>query len=263
MDRAPYANERARPARDRSSCGRLKRCPVLIPDPSGPLHTAEEMRQISDLAHWIEGAVVMLAAVLAIWGATSASRAAGNGIRPDAESPSWAIVILGAGIVLTFFLVFPHHGINRAREQWKFVFGDPQQRQHVVIAALLIAGAASEVLYRTRRGFPRLLAYLWPASAGSIGLLFALHTQHGTTESVARAVLLHRALAFLFIGAALIRAAQILSGGDLSPRSRYRWLSMTWPALLLAASVLLLSYREPVGAFGAPHSTGTVSPHPR
>lgn len=27
------------------------------------------------------------------------------------ESPSWAIVLLGAGIILGFFLVFPHHGI--------------------------------------------------------------------------------------------------------------------------------------------------------
>lgn len=232
-------------------------------DPSGPLHTPEEMRFISDLAHWIEGGVLLFAAALAFWGACRAVSSPRIGITHYRESTSWAIVLLGAGVILSFYLVFPHHGIAQAREQWEFVFGDAQQRQHVIIALLLIAGAAAEVWYRTRDGLPRAIAYLWPASAASIGLLFAVHTQHGTTEAVARAVFIHRALASLFVGAALLRAMQVLTRADVSHRPPYGWLGVAWPGLLLMASVFLLSYREPAGAFASTHSTATMLPHSR
>lgn len=232
-------------------------------DPSGPLHTPEEMRFISDLAHWIEGGVLLVAAALALWGAWRVVGLPRSGITAYRESASWAVALLGAGVILSLYLVFPHHGIGQAREQWEFVFGDAQQRQHVIIALLLVAGAAAEVWYRTRAGLPRAIAYLWPASAASIGLLFAVHTQHGTTESVVRAVFIHRALASLFLGAALLRATQVLVRADISHRPPYSWLGVAWPGLLLMASVFLLSYREPAGAFAATHSTDTMLPHSR
>lgn len=232
---------------------------LTLPDASGPLHTPAEMQQISDLAHWIEGGVLMLAAALALWGSVVRLHATRAGSLDPGGGASWATVLIGAGLILILYLVFPHHGLNHAREQWEFVFGDSQQRQHVVIAGLMIVGAAAEVLYRTNADIPRITTYMWPASVFAVGLLFAVHTQHGTSEAVARAVAIHRALGSVFIGAAAIRAAELVSGADVVlTRPVHRWLVFGWPVLLVIASVLLMSYREPAGAYeadGAAHGT--------
>lgn len=161
MDRAPFAYQRPRTSAKRSPRAGLTQYRLLIPpDVSGPLHTPAEMQQISDLAHWIEGGVVLLAATLGVWAGTVRLRATRAGRLDPGGGVSWAIVLLGAGLILIFYLVLPHHGLSRAREQWEFVFGDPQQRQHVIIAGLLIAGAAAEVLYRTNADLPRIMAYV-------------------------------------------------------------------------------------------------------
>lgn len=72
---------------------------------------------------------------------------------------------------------------------------------------------------------------------------------------------IHRTLGAAFIGAAAFRAAEIVSGADVVlTRPIHRWLVFGWPALLLIGSLLLMSYREPAGAYeveaGAAHGTG-------
>lgn len=76
-----------------------------------PFHTVEEMRGLSNLAHVIEGVVLAAAALLAL-------AEAGGRLRGDRRRIAWPAVVVFAGVVLLFYLLFPHHGLSNARLQW-------------------------------------------------------------------------------------------------------------------------------------------------
>ena len=201
-----------------------------------PFHTAEEMRGLSNLAHVIEGVVLAAAALLAL------AEAAGHR-RDDRGRITWPAIILFAGIVLLAYLLFPHHGLSNTRTQWAFIFGAPQQRQHVLLAALVVIGGGAELLSRRGRLRARAWRLVWPMTAVTAGILFVAHPQHGTSEAIARAVTLHRWIGALLIMTGVVRAGEVLSA------TRAWWVRYSWPVALLAAAVLLALYREPEGAY--------------
>jgi hypothetical protein len=162
----------------------------------------------------------------------------------------WPVVIAAAGGFLLLYLLIPYHGLKRAPAQWAFIFGDPQQRQHLVFGALTLVGGGAEVLYRVRRLEDWRWQLVWPAAAMIIGVVFAAHSQHGTTEAVHRAVLVHRYLGILLIGTGLLRSADVLL------RTRIRWVALSWGLTLLGAAVLLAVYREPEGAYRTEQASG-------
>jgi hypothetical protein len=219
-----------------------------------PFHTAEEMRALSNWAHWAEGAVLAVAACIAL--------AQVAGYLQDRRARSlWPAVIGAAGAFLLVYLLFPHHGLGRAPVQWAFIFGDAQQRQHLVYGALTLAGGGTELLYRSGRLEDWRWQLVWPTAAAIIGVMFAAHTQHGTAEAVQRAALVHQYLGVLLILTGLLRSADVLSG------ARVRWLGFSWALTLLGAAVALGMYREPEGAYmepGHPHApngeTGELLP---
>src|SRR2546427_10286977 len=94
-----------------------------------PLHTPEEMRQISNLAHAMEGIVLGVAAITVI--VQALGWLSGQRLRF-----LWPGLVVAAGAGLLGYLLIPHHGLAKAGLQYRFVFGDPQQRQHLVIACL-------------------------------------------------------------------------------------------------------------------------------
>lgn len=208
-----------------------------------PLHTPEEMREISNLAHVVEGGLIIAAAAIAIV-ETMRRRVS----KPDLIWPS---LILGAGVFLLGYLFLPHHGLAHAREQWSFVLGDAQQRQHIVLSVLLVVGGTAELRRRVSASAPAWLALAWPVILAIAGLVFLLHRQHGTGEAVGRALLLHRAIASALILAGAFRAAEVLA------RAPRRWLMFAWSVCLLAAGVFLVTYREPPGAY----EPGTMGVH--
>ncbi|HEX6041623.1 hypothetical protein [Longimicrobium sp.] len=208
-----------------------------------PFHTAEEMRAISDLVHQVEGLIVGVTALLVLG-------EAGRRIR---NRLLWPGAVCLAGLFLLAALLAPHHGWEHARAQWVFVFGDAQQRQHLAIAALVTLGGVAEILHRSG-GLPgKRWAFVWPLAVAGVGAAFLLHTQHGTGEAVARAVLVHRLLAAAFIATALLRAAEVLKG----PRAGF--LRYAWGVTLLVAAGILFAYREPPGAY-AGHEPAAASP---
>lgn len=114
-------------------------------------------------------------------------------------------------------------------------------------------GGVAEVLHRTGRLARKGWALVWPAAVAGVGVSFLLHTQHGTGEAVAHAVLVHRLLAAAFIATALLRAAELLG------RSRAGFLRYAWGVALLIAAGILFAYREPPGAY-ADHAHGSAAP---
>jgi len=212
-----------------------------------PLHTPVEMRQISDLAHVMEGVVLGLAAAVVI--------AQARGVSGRARF-AWPGLILLAGAALLGYLFVPHHGVARARLQWGFVLGDPEQRQHVIIAALVTVAGIVELLNRAGRLSARGWRLAWPAALVVIGLMFVLHEQHGTAESVRQAVRHHQ-----YIGIAMLATAALGTLDVLRERPT-RWVTASWGFTLLVAAILLGAYREPPGAFqdASPHSGGHLAP---
>lgn len=186
-------------------------------------HTPEEMRRLSNLAHIIEGTLLVIVGLLALLGNMNTFLWA---------STAWPLLILIAGVVL-LFLLYPLHPVS----EWGLIWRDVQQRQHTIIAAAVAIAGIAQLLSSAIPVF----SYLWPAAIVLTGGLFLFHTQHGTSEAAARAVLQHRILGSTIILAGLLNFIEIVSGG--------RFAAILWPIVLLIAAVQLLLYREPEGAY--------------
>lgn len=202
------------------------------------LHTPEEMRQIVNVAHVVEGIVIGAAAIAMVVEARAALRNA---------RLVWPAIMVAAGVGLLLFLFIPHHGLALATTQWNFIVGDPQQRQHVVIAILITAAGVVELQRGRERLSARAWGFAWPAALAAIGALFLVHEQHGTAEAVATAIRVHRYLGATFI------VVGVLSAINASRPRPSRWITLAIAATLLVTASLLIAYREPPGAYEAGH----------
>ena len=199
------------------------------------LHTASEVVARSNLAHWIEGCVLAVIALFAL--AEVFVSPARSWVRF-----LWPSLVVGSGIFLPACLLL-HHGLRNIGFSWRLITSDHRQWLHLAMALLLLAAGTAELLYRSRRVGSAAWQLAWPAVLVTIGALFIVHQQHGTGEAVARAAMVHR-----FLGGALV-AAGLARGVELRVASALRWARVVWPALLLLAAGLLVTYREPAAAF--------------
>ena len=200
-------------------------------------HPPDELRRASDLGHRIEGILLLVVAVLAI---------AGNVFAIVWASTAWPVLVVTAGLLL-LIAIYPRHPVG----DWSLIWGEPQQRQHTMIAVALVAGGIAVLLK------PRLpgLGVVWPGALVLAGILFLTHAQHGTGEAVRKAVRRHRILGATLILAGLIAASAVWTSNAA--------LAELWPVVLLVAALQLLLYREPAGAYEAAHAghdRGSVPP---
>ena len=199
-------------------------------------HTPDELRRASDLAHRVEGILLLAVAILAM---------AGNVLGIAWASIAWPILILIAGLLL-LLAIYPRHPVG----DWAVIWREPQQRQHTMIALGLVAAGAAE-LFQPR---PAGLGLVWPGALVLAGVLFLTHAQHGTGQAVRKAVRRHRILGATLILAGLIAAAAVWTSNAA--------LAALWPAVLLVAALQLLLYREPEGAYETAHTGHDGGPAP-
>lgn len=192
-------------------------------------HTPEEMRRLSNLAHIVEGALIVIVGVLVLL-----EKLAGF----TWTSAAWPVLILVAGVVL-LFLLYPLHPVS----EWRLIWRDAQQRQHTIIAVAMAIAGLAELLSSSLSG----LRYVWPIAVLLTGSLFLFHTQHGTSDAAAKAIRQHQLLGSTFIAAGLLNLVEIINGAIFA--------AILWPILLIIAAAQLLLYREPEGAYedGAKH----------
>lgn len=194
------------------------------------LHSVEEMQQLSNLGHWIEGGLFVLIGIIALLHAFGVIKA----------SLLWPSIVLIAGLFLIGFLLF-HHGYNKLSLVWSLLIKDPQQRQHLLISALLSVAGLAQIAGRMRD--ISFLNYGWPLALFAIGILFLVHEQHGTSEAVQWAQKIHRYLGIILIAVAVFNVFSILFS------DQYHWLLYVWPTLLIITAIFILLYREPSGAY--------------
>lgn len=188
------------------------------------------MQRLSDLGHRIEGILLAAVALIAIGEATGIIK----------NKYIWLGLIVIAGLFLIGFLLL-HHGLGNFKLVLKLILSDGQQRQHLLMAALLTVAGISEIFFRAKG--VGLLQYAWPLSIGIIGLMFLIHEQHGSSEAVEWATKIHRYLGVLLVLVAVCIFLNIF----LLPRKA--WLAFLWPVLLIITSIFLFIYKEPKGAY--------------
>jgi hypothetical protein len=189
-----------------------------VPNP----HTAQQMRQLSNIAHVIEGGIITSAASLALRDAFSDDGARG---RLPMNLLAGAGAVLGAGLVSGSF----HHGGPAV-----FFQADAQQRQHLEMAALMMGSGLAG-----RAG--TLGVVVGEAATARIGDMFLTHPQHGRGSAADIAKRKHARLGKSFIAAAGV--------GVFGELLQQRWLRALSAAVLLGAGLQLLTYKEPEQAY--------------
>lgn len=154
----------------------------------------------------------------------------------------WPGLILVAGIFLPAFILL-QRGISGIGTTWSLVIRDPQQREHFGMAVLLLAAGLAEVVLRTNTARAAAWKFVAPVALTIIGAMFFVHTEYGTPEAVAEAARKHAYMGMAILLAGLFKGAEILW------QKRFSWLAFPWIAMLLVAALLLLTYREPAGAY--------------
>ncbi|MEO7989279.1 MAG: hypothetical protein ABI663_07040 [Chryseolinea sp.] len=203
-------------------------------------HTVEEMRQLSNLGHWIEGALFILIGVIALLQTV--------GVVKETRV-TWQTIVLAAGLFLVSYLLL-HHGFNNLPRIWSMVLKDSQQRQHLLIAVLLTVAGLLQIISKMK-GMD-LLQYGWPVALLLIGILFLVHEQHGSSDAVEWAQRIHRYLGLLLMLVSIAFTLDILLG------HRHRWLALSWPVLITLCGLFLILYREPPGSY---EDQKTSTPH--
>ncbi len=199
------------------------------------LQTPEQLQWASNLAHWIEGGMFGIVAVIALLQTIGFLKSKG-------AQYLWPGLVFISGIFLPAYILL-QRGPGGIGTTLNLVIRDPQQREHFLMALLLLAAGLAEVLDRAKLLQTKLRRFVAPAAFIAIGILFFIHTEYGTPEAVAESVLKHRYFGFVIALAGLFKAAEV------TWRKRFKWLAFPWIGLLLIAAAMLISYREPQGAY--------------
>lgn len=194
------------------------------------LHTAEEMRQLSNMGHRIEGILLATVAVIAFCEATGLIK----------NKYIWPSIVMTAGLFLVAFLLL-HHGLQNFKLVWSLISKDAQQKQHLIMAVLLIVASAAQIV--SIKYDLKLLGYVWPVALGVIGVMFIIHEQHGSSGAVQWAQTIHKYLGVLLLVVAVLITLTLIYA------NKFKWLLYAWPIALLMASIFLFIYREPDGAY--------------
>ena len=151
----------------------------------------------------------------------------------------WPALTVAAAVLLPAFVIVPSGRpiLDIAPTMWR----DPQQRQHLFMAATLLAAGIVELWRRSRR--TSRWSGVWPLALFVLGVLLITHTEYGTVNAVSWAKRQH-----LYQGVTVALAAACFGMARLHNRLG-RTSAIVAPVLLLLAAVLLLIYREPPGAY--------------
>ncbi len=211
------------------------------------LHSPEQLRFLSNLAHWIEGALFSLVAIIMLVERIGI-------IKSPRFRLLWPVILFCAGVFLPLFML-THHGLGMIHESFHIVTQDPQQFQHLMMSLLLMTAGLTRVLFL--KGILKNLFWdlVRPLCFFTMGLMFLMHTQHGTADAVSWAVTVHKYLGVIIMSSSLFQMAAI----TYHPQGKAA--AFAGAILLLSSGLFLLSYSEPSGAYSGAPKTPTTHGH--
>jgi len=122
-----------------------------------------------------------------------------------------------AGVFLPAYILL-QRGFDQIGISWNLIINDPQQRQHIFMATLLVVAGTAEIAVRAKTVQGRLWKFVAPGALLVIGVTLLFHTQYGTPEAVAESMRKHH-----YQGASVILVA-LFSWGKLLAKSDERLL---------------------------------------
>ena len=197
------------------------------------LHTPEEFRYLSSLGHWIAGYIFLGVAIVALVQALGFLKS---------QKYLWPLLVTIAGLIFIPFNML-HHGLNELPLVWKVIELDPQQRQHFIIFNLLFVAGIIELLLSIGKIKSKLWRFVWPGVMLIIGLLFLTHPQHGSAQAIAYSKPFHTILGTTLLLTGVLKAAEVLWF------VKYKLITYGWIIFLFIASIMLIIYNEPEGAY--------------
>lgn len=117
------------------------------------------------------------------------------------------------------------------------------------MALLLVVAGAAEIAAEAKIVQGRIWKLITPLALVAIGIVLLVHTEYGTAAAIAESVIEHRYQGILVILVGVFKAAEALW------RHRFRWLAYPWIILLFITALVLISYREPQGAYRTAYDT--------
>lgn len=193
-----------------------------------------QARQLSNVAHWALGALLGVIGLLALLQALNVIGGALLYLSP-------ALLIAAGVLIPTIIFGHRHEGVM-AHEHRRAALNDPQQRQHFAIAGLILIAGLAEI-GRLSGILSAPFSYVYPFALGVIGALFVFHAQHGNHAAMMQALRFHRLLGATLALAGMLKAAQVWSNDARG------FFAFAWSLILLVAAGLLITYREPAGAY--------------
>ncbi len=200
---------------------------------------AERLQFTSNLAHWIEGGLFAVVAVIALL------QAFGYMQRKSARYLWPSLIILGG-----FFL--PVYIALQGEANVGLLINDPQQIEHALMALLLVLAGGAEVLFVAGIVQTKFWRFIAPAALTAIGVILFVHTEYGTPEAVAEAVTKHR------YQGALVMLVGIFKAAEVQWQRTIKWLAYPWIVAMFITAILLITYREPKGAYVTATSTEAI-----
>jgi hypothetical protein len=200
--------------------------------------TPEQLQFLSNIGHIIEGALFAIVGLIALLQALGY-------LKSGRAKYLWPSLIAVAGVFLPIYILL-QRGFDHIGASWNFVIHDPQQRQHMFLALLLVIAGIAELLVRSKTVRAGLWKFIAPGALLAIGITLLFHAQYGTPEAVAEAMRKHHYQGVTVILVGLFRIAELIW------RRSQKWLAYPWIILLFIAAGLLISYREPWGAYRNP-----------
>jgi hypothetical protein len=199
------------------------------------LQTPEQLQFISNIGHTIEGVLFAIVALIALLQARGY-------VNWKGAQFTWPSLIVVAGVFLPAYILL-QRGFDQISVSWNFIINDPQQRQHIFMAMLLVIAGTAEIAIRAKMVQGRLWKFVAPGALLVSGVTLLFHTQYGTPEAVAESMRKHHYQGASVILVALFRTADILW------RPKNKWLAYPWIIFLFIIAALLITYREPYGAY--------------
>jgi len=206
------------------------------------LHTPEEFRYFSSLGHWIAGYIFLGVSIIAFLQALGLFKS---------KQYLWPLLVVIAGVIFIPYSIL-HHGLEKLDLVFTVIQLDPQQRQHIIMFNLLFVAGIVELLLSLKKIKGKFWHFVWPGVMLIIGYMFLTHPQHGTADAQAYAVPFHTTLGTVLVITGILKAAEVIWS------AKYKLLTYGWILFIFVASIMLIIYNEPEGAYQRDSSTQEI-----